>query len=153
MLRDMLRREGHYSRPQACGHADEEDGHRGAVQEAQHQPPPSRTSGLSVFAARPADRAAESRLGCRHHVHPDEARLHLPVRGDGLGQPPGVVVALSNTLTTDFCIEAVQEAITLRHAGNLQHRPGQPVHQPGIHAAAQGSRHCHQYGRQRLLAR
>ena len=45
---------------------------------------------------------------------------------------------LSNTLTTDFCIEAVQEASQLRQTGHLQHRPGQPIHQPGIHAAAQG---------------
>ena len=36
----------------------------------------------------------------------------------------------SNTLTADFCVEALHEALaTLRHAGDLQHRPGQPVHQ------------------------
>jgi putative transposase len=35
----------------------------------------------------------------------------------------------SNTLTTDFCVEALHEAlIRLRDAGDLQHRPGQPVH-------------------------
>ncbi len=52
---------------------------------------------------------------------------------------------LSITLDTDFCIEAVQEAI--------HHRPGQPIQQIGIYPTAQGQRHRHQYGRTGLLAR
>jgi hypothetical protein len=38
-------------------------------------------------------------------------------------------------------------------AVDLQHRSGQPIHQRGVHRSAQGPRHRHQHGRQRLLAR
>ena len=41
---------------------------------------------------------------------------------------------LSNTLEADFCVDALKEAIGARPAGGLQHRPGQPIHQPGIHS-------------------
>jgi putative transposase len=45
---------------------------------------------------------------------------------------------LSNTLTTDFCLEAVQEAITqYGKPGDLQYRSGLSVHQSGIHEPAE----------------
>lgn len=55
---------------------------------------------------------------------------------------------LSNTLTTDFCLEVVQEAVTRWYAGDLQHRS----RQPRIYRAHQGARHTYQYGRPGLLA-
>jgi hypothetical protein len=44
-------------------------------------------------AARSEDQSAQPGIRGRHHVHPDEARLHLSVRGDGLGQQAGAVEA------------------------------------------------------------
>jgi len=41
---------------------------------------------------------------------------------------------------------------SLRHARDLQHRPGQPVHQHRFHRPAEGARHPHPHGRQGLLA-
>ena len=77
MLRDMLRREeqtiGHKTRQDA----DEEDGYRGAVQEAQHQPAPGRSSRLSVPAEEFEDRPAQPGLGHGHHLHPDAPGLRL----------------------------------------------------------------------------
>ena len=46
---------------------------------------------------------------------------------------------LSNTMDTCFCLEALEEALarfgkaSTSSAGDLQHRPGQPVHEPGLH--------------------
>ena len=40
----------------------------------------------------------------------------------------------------------------LRQAGNLQHRPGLSVHQPGLHRHVERQRHPDQHGRQGLLA-
>jgi transposase InsO family protein len=60
---------------------------------------------------------------------------------------------ISNTLTTDFCIEAGSGGVQpLRPAGSLQHRPGLPVYQPRFHGTAERQRHPDQHGRQRLLA-
>ena len=36
---------------------------------------------------------------------------------------------LSNRLTADFCVEALEEAIAAGSAGDLQHRPGRAVHE------------------------
>ena len=61
---------------------------------------------------------------------------------------------LSITMEVEFCIEAVEEALaTVRQAGDFQHRPGQPIHQRGLHRPAAGERHRDQHGRPRRLAR
>jgi len=46
--------------------------------------------------------------------HSDDACLCVSLRGPGLGQSRVLAWRLSNTLTTDFCIEAVQEALASR---------------------------------------
>ena len=47
----------------------------------------------------------------------------------------------SNTLTTDFCVAALEGGLDpVRGTPDLQHRPRQPVHEPGIHRAAAGAR-------------
>jgi transposase InsO family protein len=38
---------------------------------------------------------------------------------------------LSNTMDAWFCLAALEEA--LAKDGNLQHRPGQPIHRLGLH--------------------
>ena len=46
---------------------------------------------------------------------------------------------LSNTMDTSFCLEALEEALarfgraSTSSAGDLQHRPRRPVHEPGLH--------------------
>ena len=46
---------------------------------------------------------------------------------------------LSNTMDTSFCLEALEEALarfgkaSTSSAGDLQHRPGEPVHEPSLH--------------------
>ena len=58
---------------------------------------------------------------------------------------------LSITMEVEFCLEAVEEALaTVRTTGDLQHRPGQPVHQRRLHRAAVGERDRDQHGWPRL---
>jgi putative transposase len=60
---------------------------------------------------------------------------------------------LSNTLTTDFCLEAVRDA--LAHDGtprHLQYRSRVPIYEPRVHRVAHPPRHSDQHGRKRLLA-
>src|SRR5690242_9499727 len=60
---------------------------------------------------------------------------------------------LSNTMEASFCGGVVLRggargsAGALRHAGNLQHQPGQPVHECRLHRHPRGGRHPHLDGR------
>ena len=89
---------------------------------------------LPVSAARPGDRPAQPGLGGRHHLHPDRARLPLPGRDHGLGEPGGAgVAAVEHDGRRVLRRGAGGGAGALRHAGDLQHRPGQPVHRRRLH--------------------
>jgi putative transposase len=58
---------------------------------------------------------------------------------------------LSITLETELCLDAVHEALA-RQAGDFQHRPGQPIHQPGLQGDAEGAGDCDQHGWARRVA-
>ena len=61
---------------------------------------------------RSADHATEPRVvhGC--YLYPIAARLSVPRRGDGLGEPQGPVLALvQHTLDARFCVDALHEAL------------------------------------------
>jgi putative transposase len=47
----------------------------------------------------------------RYHVHSDAAQLSPPGCHHGLGEPQVLTWQLSNTMGTDSCIEALEEAI------------------------------------------
>ena len=111
MLRDLLRQEGFAVGRKHVATLMRHDGHRGAVPEAQHQPAASGASDLSVSAARADHRAAEPGLGDGHHLHPDGAWLRLSGSGAGLGHPPVLAWRLSISMSADFCVEALEEAI------------------------------------------
>ena len=60
---------------------------------------------------------------------------------------------LSNNLEADFCVDALKEALGQETAGSLQHRPGQSIHQPGIHPCTAGTLGQDQHGRERAVHR
>ena len=54
---------------------------------------------------------------------------------------------VSNTLDASFCVEALEGgARDLRCAGDLQYRPGLPIHLRGLHRRPQRPWHPHQHG-------
>ena len=59
---------------------------------------------------------------------------------------------LSNSLTADPCVDALEGHHEVRQTGDHEHRPGQPIHQFGLHQPASGARHSGQHGWQRVLA-
>ena len=56
---------------------------------------------------------------------------------------------LSNTLGAEFCVEALEEALSsARPTGDFQYRPGQPVHQRRLHRHPGAPQGHDQHGRQ-----
>jgi putative transposase len=85
---------------------------------------------LSLPVARARDRADQSGLVFRRHLHPDGQGLPLPGGDHGLGQPRGAGVAsIEHTRRRFLCRSARGSALALWTAGDLQYRSGQPVHQ------------------------
>ena len=72
--------------------SDAPDGASGNLSGAAHQRSAPRAPGLPISAAGSGDRAVESRLVRRYHLHPGAARLPLPGGDHGLGEPvrPGL---------------------------------------------------------------
>src|SRR5882757_7086380 len=86
-------RGGRVCEPEARPAADASDGDRGARAEAENEQARARPQDLSLSPAQSDDRAREPRLGCRHHLYSDRARLSLS-RGDHrLGIARGACVA------------------------------------------------------------
>lgn len=59
-----------------------------------------------------------------------------------------LVWRLSKTMTADFCVAALQEALALRIARDLQYRSREPVYQRGVYRHTQGRRGDYQHGRE-----
>ncbi len=73
----------------------------------------SRAPRFPVPAAGSERRATQSRVGGRHHRRSHLPRLHVPRSINGLAQPQDSILAglHPNTLDSDFCIEALREAL------------------------------------------
>ena len=80
--------------PTACGGPppgaalDAPHGAGGALSSAENKRSPPGTPGLSLSSRGNGDRDAQPGLVRRHHLHPCPARLPLPGRYHGLGDPP-----------------------------------------------------------------
>ena len=55
---------------------------------------------------------------------------------------------LSNTLGAEFCVEALEEALSRHGRPEIQYRPGQPIHQRRLHWHPGAPQGHHQHGRQ-----
>ena len=64
------------------------------------------------YLLRNVEVAARPGVGQRHHLRAAASRVFVPRGGDGLVQPLRAELRLSNTLTGDFCMEALDEALT-----------------------------------------
>ena len=99
-------------------------GHGGDLPEAAHQRGQPGAPRVSVPAARSGDRASGPGVVRGHHLHPCFARVLLPGRRDGLGQPPRPVVAAVEHHGQRVLRRRARRRAALRHPGDLQHRPG-----------------------------
>ena len=106
----------------------------------------SSAPGLSLSAQGDGDRGVQPGLVRRHHLHRRPARLSVPGRGHGLGDAPRSVVAAVEHHGYRVLRRGLERrAGPIRPAGDLQYRPGQPVHQLRLHRHAQrrGRRDLH----------
>ena len=113
------------------------------LSEAAHDDPAPRAPGLQVSAARPDHRPAQPGLVLGHHLYPDAARLPVPGGGDGLGDPQGAVLAAVQQHGRGVLHPGPGGGPgPLRAAGDLQHRPGQPVYLAPLRRRPAGSPGC-----------
>ena len=86
------------------------------------------------YLREPDHRATEPSLGGGHHLFADRARLSLSRGGDRLVEPGSVeLAAVEHHGRGVLRFRARGSAGALRHTGDFQHRPGQPVHQHCIY--------------------
>ena len=87
--------------------SDAVDGSHGGVPEAENQCSEPGTQTLSLPVARLDHRSEQSGLVCGYYLHPHAQRFSLSGGHHGLVQP----WRLSNTMDTDFCASALEEAV------------------------------------------
>ena len=81
-----------------------------------------------------------------HHLRADAARIHVFGCNSGLAQPIRTGVASVEHARQRLLRGGPAGRVASRSAGDLQHRPGGAVHQPGIHGRAGTERDCDQHG-------
>ena len=85
----------------------------------------------------------------RHHLHSGAGRFLLLGRPHGLGQPLRVAMGVGQHDGGGFLRERRRGGVApIRRAVDLEHRPGQPVHQRRLHPAAARGGGANQHGRQ-----
>jgi len=88
------------------------------------------------------------------YIHSNGARLRLSGGRVGLVQPAGALLARLDHNGGRFLLgRSGGGACPARRAVDLQHRPGEPVHQRRFHRLALEECHCDQHGRPWRLAR
>ena len=114
--------DGIQDRPEAGASSDAQNGALCGLLRAEDVCAASLTSDLSVPATGRRDRAAEPRLVCRHHVHPDASGLLVPGGDHGLGDAGGAVLAVEQHDASGLLRGGPPGgAVALREAGDLQH--------------------------------
>ena len=144
-----LRRLGHRVGPQSGAAADGQDGIGGDLPEAQYQRSRIPEHRIYPYLLRDLPIERPNQVWCADITYIPMRRgfLYLVAIMDWATRKV-LAWRLSNTMDADFCIEALEEALArLRHAGDLQHRPGQPIHQPALHRRADARRRPDQHGR------
>src|SRR5204862_6568661 len=97
--------------PQAGAAPDAAARTGGNLPAPEHEQAGSGTQDLSVPAARARDRAGQSGVVLRHYLHPDGQGLSLPVVIMDWVSRAVLAWRVSNTLSADFCVAALEEAL------------------------------------------
>src|SRR3984893_16917230 len=123
-----------WGQPEAGAAADARDGDRSFGSAPRYEQSRAWTQDISLPAAGPGDHRAEPRVGFRHHLYPDGARLSVS-RGDHrLGQPGGSgLAAVEHHRQRVLRRSAGGGSGTTRQAEDIQHGSGRAVHQRRVH--------------------
>ena len=138
-----LRRLRPRGRPQAGAAADGADGAGADLPAAADHGSASRAPDLSVSAARSVvDRPNQVWCADITYIPMRRGFLYLVAVMDWSTRQV-LCWRLSNTMDVEFCIAALEEALARFGApGDLQHRPGQPVHLAAVHRRADRTLAC-----------
>jgi len=105
---------GIQNQPQKSAAPDAAHGPGGHLSEAQDQSAASAAQSIPLSAQGTYDRSPQPGVDGRYNLHSDEPWVHVSGGGHGLAQPQGFSLAAFQYPGTDFCVEAVGEAIS-RH--------------------------------------
>ena len=128
---DGLQAPGH--QPEAGPAADETAWAGGGVPQAINESARSRPQGFPVFAAEFGDLAAQPRVGERHHLHPNAARVPLPHCRHGSLQPQRSFLAAVEHADRGLLRRGLGCCLEQGNARDLQHRPRSTVHGDCLH--------------------
>ena len=109
--------------------------------------------GLPLPAEECENHPAQPGVGRGHHLPAHEPGVPLPGGGDGLAQPVRSGLAAVQHPGGRLLCRGAGGGPGQGRAGGVQHRPGQPVHQPGVHPGPQGPRREDQHGREGAVLR
>ena len=104
-------------------------------------------AGLPLLAPRSGADPRQRGLEFGHHLCADAARLHVPDGGDRLVQPVRALVAAVEHAGGAVLPGGARRGVVDGPAGDLQHRPGVPVHGAGVHRPPGGGRDRGEPGR------
>ena len=109
----LAQRSGTRGQQKACAETDATNGHRGHLPSSQDHQTGFRTQGVSLPAQRPSVQRGEPGLGDRHRLYPDGAGIHMLAVIMEWHSRCVLSWRLSNTLEADFCVDALEEALSM----------------------------------------
>ena len=112
------------------------------------KPNPGHKVCLSVLAQGAGDQPGQPGVGHRHHLHTHGSGFPLLGGHHGLAQPLRAGLAAVQHPGGRLLCCGSGRGLEQGSATDLQHRPGQPVHQRGLHQHAAGARRSSEHGRQ-----
>ena len=132
---------------EAGGAADASDGHPLHLARAAHKPSSPCPCKIPLLAAGPCYPGSESGLVRGHHVPSPASGVSVSCGRDGLVQPVCAGLGAVQFDGNGILPSGVESGADPGKAGDIEHRPGLPVHQRTIHGAAEGRRGADQHGR------
>jgi putative transposase len=103
---------------------------------------------LPLSAQRPERRSCQPGVGGRYHVRFHGPWVYVPCGSHGLAQPQDPLLACLQHPGSDFCNQALQEALEIYGKPEIFNTDqGSPVYQQRVHPDSQGPWDRYQHGR------
>ena len=128
-------------------------GAAGHLPSTTHQPAGAGASGLPLTVEECPDHPNQPGVGRRHHLPAHGPGLPLPGGHNGLAQPVRGGLAIVQHPGVWLLYRRLAGGVGAGLAGVVQHRPGEPVHQRGVHPSPAGPWGEDQHGREGAVCR